>query len=100
MIFNWKLKARIAQLEASLAEKNRLFEIQQQGWKESEARELALAVKIREMDQLNFTMSQCVSWTDMRPVFAKLKTFTDARMIDESYRIKTVLIPEMQKAYR
>lgn len=62
--------------------------------------ELALMVKIREMDQLIFAMSQCTSWEAMQPIFEKLKTFTDARMIDESNRIKQVLIPEMQKAYR
>lgn len=63
-------------------------------------RELEAQRKIREMDQLIFAMSQCTSWEEMRPIFAKLKTFTDARMIDESNRIKQVLIPEMQKAYR
>lgn len=62
--------------------------------------ELALMVKIREMDQLIFSMSQCTSWEQMQPIFAKLKILTDARMIDESNRIKQVLIPEMQKAYR
>lgn len=62
--------------------------------------ELEAQRKIREMDQLIFAMSQCTSWDDMRPIFQKLKTFTDARMIDESNRIKQVLIPEMQKAYR
>lgn len=63
-------------------------------------REMDLQRKIRDMDQLIFSMSQCTSWEEMRPIFAKLKTFTDARMIDESNRIKTLLIPEMQKAYR
>lgn len=64
------------------------------------ANELAAQRKLREMDQLVFAMSQCTSWDQMQPIFLKLKTFTDARMIDESNRIKNVLIPEMQKAYR
>lgn len=64
------------------------------------ASELEAQRKIRDMDQLVFAMGQCTSWDEMRPIFAKLKTFTDARMIDESNRIKQVLIPEMQKAYR
>lgn len=65
-----------------------------------ERSEMVLMSKIRDMDQLIFSMSQCTSWEEMQPIFAKLKTFTDARMIDESNRIKQVLIPEMQKAYR
>lgn len=64
------------------------------------ASELDVQVKIRDMDQLIFAMSQCSSWDQMRPIFVKLKDLTDQRMIDESNRIKQVLIPEMQKAYR
>ena len=63
-------------------------------------RELTLQDRIRNMDQYIFAMAQCSSWNDMQPIFAKLKTFTDQRMIDESNRIKSVLIPEMQKVYR
>lgn len=93
-------KKRIANLEEALADKECILDISLKGWKETEARELAMQVKIREMDQLIFSMSQCSSWSEMQPIFAKLKTFTDQRMIDESNRIKTLLIPEMQKAYR
>lgn len=64
------------------------------------ANELSAQRKIRDMDQLIFAMGQCTSWEEMRPIFVKLKTFTDQRMIDESDRIKQVLIPEMQKAYQ
>lgn len=64
------------------------------------ASELALQRKLRDMDQLIFAMGQCTSWGQMQPIFAKLKTFTDSRMIEESNRIKEILIPEMQKAYR
>lgn len=62
--------------------------------------ELKLMVQIREMDQLIFRMSQCTSWEQMRPIFNELQGPTNQRMIAESDRIKTLLIPEMQKAYR
>lgn len=64
------------------------------------ASELSAQRKLRDMDQLIFAMGQCTSWEQMQPIFAKLKTLTDQRMIDESNHIKQVLIPEMQKAYR
>lgn len=64
------------------------------------ANELAAQRKLRDMDQLIFAMSQCTSWDQMQPIFLKLKTLTDARMIDESNRIKNVLVPEMQKVYQ
>lgn len=92
-------RKRIAQLEESLEDQKRILNIQQMGWKESETRELALMSRIRDMDQLIFAMSQCTDWPSMQPIFAKLKTFTDARMIEESKRIEKVLIPEMKKAY-
>lgn len=96
-LFNRK---RVADLEEALADNRRMLDISRIGWVECEDREMALMQRIREMDQLIFAMSQCSSWTEMQPIFAKLKTFTDARMIDESRRIESVLIPEMKKAYR
>lgn len=68
--------------------------------KKLEASELALMGQIREMDQLIFSMSQCTDWDQMRPLFQKLNAPVNARMRLESDRIKTLLIPEMQKAYR
>lgn len=64
------------------------------------ASELALQRKLRDIDQLVFAMGQCTSWEQMQPIFLKLKQGTDQRMIDESNRIKQVLMPEMQKTYR
>lgn len=64
------------------------------------ASELAAQRKIRDMDQLIYAMGQCTSWEQMQPIFAKLKHACDVRMIEESDRIKAILIPEMQKAYR
>lgn len=64
-----------------------------------QASELALHRKLRDIDQLIYAMGQCSSWEEMRPIFAKLKHNCDVRMIEESGRIKRVLIPEMQKAY-
>lgn len=65
-----------------------------------ESSELNLMVQIRDMDQLIFRMSQCTSWDQMRPIFNQLQAPVEKRMSDESDRIKTLLIPEMQKAYR
>lgn len=86
-------RRRVAELEKANKNLNRRL----QKWENDE---LSLMSKIRDMDQLIFSMSQCSSWDQMRPIFAKLKTFTDERMIDESNRIRQVLIPEMQKVYR
>lgn len=103
-LFNRK---QVADLTEALEDYKRLFDIQtnvameaKRKVSELQSSELALMVKIRDMDQLIFSMSQCSSWEEMRPIFLKLKTFTDERMIDESKRIQTALIPEMQKAYR
>ena len=65
-----------------------------------EASELRLMGQIREMDQLIFNMSQGTTWAEQRPYFNKLLEGTNERMRLESDRIKTILIPEMQKAYR
>lgn len=93
-------RKRIAELEKELSNITTCYRNQTNEVNRLEASEYQLMVKIRDMDQLIFSMSQCTSWEQMQPIFAKLKTFTDARMIDESNRIKQVLIPEMQKAYR
>jgi len=65
-----------------------------------EASELRLMSQIREMDQLIFNMSQKTSWVEQRPYYNELLEGTNKRMRLESDRIKTLLIPEMQKAYR
>lgn len=106
-IFGRKAKYRVLQLEEALKDKERLFNIQQMGWKESEAKitaleasELKLIGQIRDMDQAIFQMAQCSSFEQMRPHFIELQQAANTRMRLESDRIKTVLIPEMKKAYR
>lgn len=93
-------RKRIAELERANTNLNRRLQQWENDHDATIDREMSLIQRIREMDQLIFAMSQCSSWTEMQPIFAKLKTFTDARMIDESRRIESVLIPEMRKAYR
>lgn len=97
-------RKRIAELEKALEDQDLAMVVQLKDAITKAAllqrSEQALTVKIREMDQLIFSMSQCTSWEEMRPIFAKLQAMAGARMIDESDRIKQVLIPEMQKAYR
>lgn len=92
-------KRRIRQLEESLETKDRLFDIQQKGWRESDERTLEAQITIREMDQQIYNMSQCQSWTQMQPIFAELLADTMHRKNDESKRMEAVLLPEMRKAY-
>lgn len=100
-------RKRIADLEEALADRERLLNITQMGWAESnkeidklEQSELDLMGTIRNMDQLIYNMSQCTGFEGMRPFFNELLECTNKRMADESDRIKTALIPEMRKAYR
>ena len=60
---------------------------------------LRLVALLRQQDQLIFRMSQCGSWSEMRPHFQVLLAGTMARMQDESDRIRTLMIPEIRKAY-
>lgn len=104
-LFNRK---RVARLEAALAHEKELYSralLEHRSTTERriaalEASELKLMGTIREMDQAIYRMSQCPDWERMRPIFAELNDLTQRRMIAESDRIKSVLIPEMQKAYR
>jgi nucleoside-specific outer membrane channel protein Tsx len=65
-----------------------------------EASELKLMGQIREMDQLIFQMGQQTDWANQHGYFLQLQAQTERRMKLESDRIATLLIPEMQKAYR
>jgi hypothetical protein len=89
-MFGWK---KTAALEAELYTADKEI-------KRLEFRERELADVIRRQDQLIFQMSQQTSWDSMRPFFQKLNAETQRRMIDESHRMQTILIPEMIKAYK
>lgn len=60
---------------------------------------LRLVALLRNQDQLIFRMSQCGSWEQMRPIFQTLLVGTMERMREESDRIRTLMIPEIRKAY-
>src|SRR5882724_9516947 len=97
----WK-KRRIAQLEEALADKERLFNIQQTGWRESNERVAALQNQIeylvrtiREMDDQIFKMSQCSDWPSMRSNFNQLQDGMTSRKVAESNRINDLLRPEL-----
>jgi len=60
---------------------------------------LRLVALLRQQDQLIFRMSQCNSWNGMQPIFRELLEGTMRRMQDESDRIRTLMIPEIRKAY-
>jgi len=92
--------AQIRQLQESLAQADDNYTHQSKRVRELEASELKLMGQIREMDQLIFQMAQKTSWDQQRPIFNQLQAQTERRMRLESDRIKQVLIPEMQKAYR
>ena len=100
-------KRRIAQLEDSLATQQRLFNIQQEGWRASEDRikileasELKLMGQIREMDQLIWNMGQQTTESGILNLLRQALPQVERRKNLESDRIKEVLIPEMKKAYR
>lgn len=88
-------RKRIQELEQANANLNRRLE----QWEKDGLDNMNLMSKIRDMDQLIFSISQCTSWAQMQPIFARLKDMTDQRMIDESARIRDILIPEMKKVY-
>ena len=99
-------RKRIAQLEESLADKERLLHIQQTGWKESNEKVTALQNQveylirtIRDMDEQIFKMSQCTTWSEMRPNFANLSEGMMIRKRTESNKISDILRPELIKTY-
>jgi hypothetical protein len=96
-LFNRK---RIVQLEDKIMLLENVISARRADINRLEASELRLMGEIRDMDQLIFQMGQMDSWARQRPIFNKLQAKTEHRMRDESNRIKTLLIPEMQKAYR
>lgn len=93
-------KKRIAQLEREINNLTAMVKNQTNDINRLEASELRLMGQIRDMDTLIFQMSQCSDWLSMRPYFNQLQEPMERRRKDESNRIQTLLIPEMQKAYR
>lgn len=99
-------KRRIQQLEESLADKERLTNIQQLGWKETEAKLTAaknqieyLVRTIHDMDQVIWDIGQQTSWEGMRPYYTKIQEGTIARKHAESNRIGDILRGELIDAY-
>lgn len=99
-------RKRIRQLEESLADNNRLFNIQQIGWKESEERLSAmrnqveyLVRTIRDMDQEIWNMAQKLDWPAQRPHFVKLQDGMTARKHAENERINDILRPQLIETY-
>lgn len=58
-----------------------------------------MADDIREMDQLIWAMSQCVSWGAMQPIFTQLLDLTIKRKRAESDRINDILRRELLSVY-
>jgi len=59
-----------------------------------------LVKTIREMDDQIFKMGQMMSWESMRPFFAALHEQTMARKVNESNRIRDILLPELNATYQ
>jgi len=67
--------------------------------RELELQNLRLVATIRNMDQDIYRLSQCLDFIAMRPILQKLTSETQARMADESDRIRRLLVPEIQRTY-
>ncbi len=67
--------------------------------RELELQNLRLVATIRNMDQDIYRLSQCLDFITMWPIIQKLTGETQARMTDESDRIRRLLVPEIQKTY-
>ncbi len=100
------LRRRVMNLEESLSDKERLFQIQQTGWRETEARLKAsqnqveyLVRTIRQMDDQIFAMSQKTDWGQMHPHFLTLSDGMTARKVVESDRIGDILRPQLEATY-
>jgi hypothetical protein len=106
MMFGSKAR-RIAQLEESLADKERLLNIQQIGWKENEVKTAALRNQveyfvrtIRQMDDQIFGLSQAMpNVAAARPYITVLSDGMTSRKVAESNRIADVLRPQLIETY-
>jgi hypothetical protein len=58
-----------------------------------------MADDIREMDQLVYQMSQCMSWESMRPYLTKLQAKATDRQKKESNRIGDIMRRELISVY-
>lgn len=99
-------KRRIAQLEEALADKERLFHIQNTEWREytEELDKVRSQVEylictIRDMDEQIYKMSQCNCWEAMRPHYTNLAEGMTVRKRAESDRIGELIRPELIKTY-
>lgn len=92
-------KAKIAQLEAEIAQERARADRMTAEVHFSQNRVEYLVRTIRDMDQLIFNMSQCTSWESMRPYFTALNDGVTSRKVAESNRINDMLRPELIKTY-
>jgi hypothetical protein len=60
---------------------------------------LKLTADLRRMDQYIYRMSQCPDHKRFMDVFREALIETEARMLDESNRIRAVLVPEIVRTY-
>lgn len=66
---------------------------------QAQAEANALAKMLHQQDQDLWTMSQQPSWERMRPYFAQMMEHVNDRKVIENERIKTILIPELNRTY-
>jgi len=92
-------KKRIAELEKANANLNRRLEEWENGERSARNQVEYLVRTIRDMDEQIFKMSQCTTWSEMRPNFANLSEGMMVRKRTESNRISDILRPELIKTY-
>jgi hypothetical protein len=107
-VFGRKKAKRIKDLEEAFDDLRRLYDIQQHGWQDSQAREFSLRNQvdflireIRKMDDIIFSMGQTAdgSWPTIRPRFQQLHDQMTARKVAESNRIGSLLTQELHSTY-
>ena len=93
-------KDKIEALEAEVTRLgSELIEAQSIAAKEREAM-ARQANMIREMDQLIFQMSQCLSWDTMRPYFNQLQALQETRQKAESAMIGRLVRQRVIEVYK
>ncbi len=106
-MFGTKHKARIAELEATLATERTNHALDMEKLRVEHARELSalrnqvdyLVRTIRQIDDKLFSISQCTNWESMRPRINSLVEDMTARKVAESKRINDLVADELRKTY-
>jgi uncharacterized coiled-coil protein SlyX len=92
-------KKRIAELEATITQLQSTLSAMSLQRDAAKNQVEYLVRTIRNMDEQIYKMSQCTSWSVMRPNFLNLEEGMIARKRAESDRIGELIRPELIKTY-